>query len=156
RALRPGRRGRARDRGHRADRPRRARGEGGAGDEHRGGVVDGRRDPARGGMTARLTVYALVAAIFVASLLLWLATPLVGLWLVSKLSDDGLVVVFAAVGIVCPLLMLAFGLVIGRLNGAYLRAVGAHPVRRAAAWPSSLSGWRVPVAQAHAVLERRS
>src|SRR5439155_11426217 len=120
RALRSGRRGRARDRRHRADRPRRARGEGGAGDEHRGGVVDGRRDPARGGMTARLTVYALVAAIFVASLLLWLATPLVGLWLVSKLSDDGLVVVFAVVGIVCPLLMLAFGLVIGRLNAAYL------------------------------------
>ena len=104
-------------------------------------------------MTARLTVYALVAAIFVASLLLWLATPLVGLWLVSKLSDDGLVVVFAVVGIVCPLLMLAFGLVIGRLNAAYLHAVGAHPARRAAAWRSSLSGERVPVQQAKPVLE---
>ena len=104
-------------------------------------------------MTARLAVYSLIAAIFVASLLLWLVTPLVGLWLVSKLSDDGLVVVFAAVGIVCPLLMLAFGLVIGRLNAAYLHAVGAHPARRAAAWRSSLSGERVPVQQAKPVLE---
>ena len=115
--------------------------------------MDRRRDPARGRVTARLTVYALVASIFVASLALWLATPLVGLWLVSKLSDDGLVVVFAVVGIVCPVLMLAFGLVIGRLNGAYLRAVGAHPARRAAAWRSSLSGERVPVRQAKPVLE---
>jgi hypothetical protein len=104
-------------------------------------------------VTARLRVYSLVTAIFVASLLLWIVTPLVGLWLVSKLSDDGLVVVFAAVGIVCPVLMLAFGLVLGRLNGAYLRAVGPHPVRRAAAWRSSLSGERTPVQQAKPVLE---
>ena len=104
-------------------------------------------------MTARLTQWALVAAIFVASLALWIVTPLAGLWLVSKLSDDGLVVVFAVVGIVCPVLMLAFGLVLGRLNGAYLRAVGAHPARRAAAWRSSLSGERVPTQQAKPVLE---
>ena len=104
-------------------------------------------------MRARLTEYVLILAIFVASLALWIVTPLVGLWLVSKLSTDGLVVVFAAVGIVCPVLMLAFGLVIGRLNGAYMRAVGAHPVRRAAAWRSSLSGERVRVREAKPVLE---
>jgi hypothetical protein len=104
-------------------------------------------------LTARLTEYALIAAIFVASLLLWIVTPLVGLWLVSKLSDDGLVVVFAVVGIVCPILMLGFGLALGRLNGAYLRAVGANPVRRAAAWRSSLSGERAPSRQPRPVLE---
>ncbi len=104
-------------------------------------------------MKARLTVYVLVLAIFAASLALWIVTPLVGLWLVAKLSDDGLVVVFAAVGIVCPVLMLGFGLVIGRLNGAYMRAVGAPPVRRAAAWRSSLSGERAPVRTAKPVLE---
>jgi hypothetical protein len=95
----------------------------------------------------------LIAAIFVASLLLWLVTPLAGLWLVSKLSDNGLVVVFAVVGIVCPLLMLAFGLVLARLNGAYLRAVGADPVRRTAAWRSSLSGDRARARQPRNVLE---
>jgi hypothetical protein len=94
-----------------------------------------------------------MAAIFLASLLLWLVTPLAGLWLVSKLSDDGLVVVFAVVGIVCPLLMLGFGLLLARLNGAYLRRVGADPARRTPAWRSSLSGDRVPSRRARPVLE---
>jgi hypothetical protein len=115
--------------------------------------VDGGRDPARSGLTARLVEYTLIAAIFVASMLLWLVTPLAGLWLVSKLSDDGLVVVFAVVGVVCPVLMLAFGLVLARLNGAYIRAVGADPRRRTAAWRSSLSGDRAPSRQPRNVLE---
>jgi hypothetical protein len=115
--------------------------------------VDGRRDPPRSGLSAKLVEYALIAAIFVVSMLLWIVTPLAGLWLVSKLSDDGLVVVFAVVGIVCPLLMLAFGLLLAALNGAYIRAVGADPVRRTAAWRSSLSGDRVPARQPRNVLE---
>jgi hypothetical protein len=86
--------------------------------------------------------YGLIAAIFAACLLFWIATPLVALWLVSKLSDDGLVVVFGGAGIVCPVLMLGFGLVIGRLNGAYLRAVGADPARRIPAWRASVTGDR--------------
>ena len=104
-------------------------------------------------MTERLTVYTLVVAIFVSSLLLWIVTPLVGLWVASNFSEDGLVVVFGAVGIVCPLVMIAFGLLLGRLNGAYLRAVGAHPARRPAAWRSSLTGERVPARSARPVLE---
>jgi len=104
-------------------------------------------------MTERLTEYTLVVAIFVSSLLLWIVTPLAGLWVASKLSEDGLVVVFGAVGIVCPLVMIAFGLLLGRLNGAYLRAVGAHPARRPAAWRSSLTGERVPARSARPVLE---
>jgi hypothetical protein len=104
-------------------------------------------------VTRRLTEYALIAAIFVASMLLWLVTPLAGLWLASKLSDNGLVVVFAGVGIVCPILMFAFALVLARLNGAYLRAVGASEVRRTAAWRSSLSGDRMPARQPRPVLE---
>jgi hypothetical protein len=104
-------------------------------------------------MTARLTEAVLMAAIFVISLLLWVVTPLAGLWLASRLSDDGLVVVFAGVGIVCPLLMGGFGLVLGRLNGAYVRMVGADPARRTPAWRSSLSGDRASSRRARPVLE---
>jgi hypothetical protein len=104
-------------------------------------------------MIDRLKALVLVVAIFVSSLLLWIVTPLVGLWLVSMLSNDGLVVVFAAVGVVCPLLMLGFGLLLARLNGAYLRLVGANPSRATPAWRSSLSGGRVRARQPRAVLE---
>lgn len=115
--------------------------------------MDRRRDPPGDRLTERLVEYGLIAAIFVASLLFWIASPLMALWLVAKLSDDGVVVVFVGAGVVCPLLMGAFGLVLARLNGAYLRAAGADPVRRMPAWRASLSGERVSSPRPIPVLE---
>jgi hypothetical protein len=101
----------------------------------------------------RLTEYTLVAAIFAGSLALWLGIPALGLWLVSKLSDNGLFVAFAVFGIFCPAAMTALGLLLGRLNGAYYRVVGINPSNRPPAWRSSLSGDRSPTRQPRNVLE---
>ena len=101
----------------------------------------------------RATEWSLIAAIFAGSLLLWLGIPAAGLWLVSLLIDDGLWVVLAVLGVVCPLLMIALGMVLGRLNGAYYRAIGADPGRHTPGWRSSLSGDRTPARRPRNVLE---
>ena len=101
----------------------------------------------------RLTEYTLIAAIFAGSLALWLGIPALGLWLVSKLSDNGIFVAFAVFGIFCPAAMTVLGLVLGRLNGAYYRVVGVDPGRRPPAWRSSLSGERAQARRPRQVLE---
>jgi hypothetical protein len=101
----------------------------------------------------RLTEYSLIGAIFAGSLALWLGIPAAGLWLVSKLSDNGLFVVFAVFGIFCPAAMTALGLLLGRLNGTYYRHLGVDPGRRPPAWRSSLSGDRASVRRPRNVLE---
>ena len=101
----------------------------------------------------RLAEYVLIAAIFAGSILLWLGIPAGGLWLVSKLSDDGLLVVFFVLGVVCPVAMIALGLVLGRLNGAYYRVVAVEQRRGAPAWRSSLSGDRPSARRPRNVLE---
>ena len=101
----------------------------------------------------RLTELTLIGAIFAGSLALWLGIPALGLWLVSKLSDNGLFVAFAVFGIFCPAAMTALGLLLGRLNGAYYRVVGINPGHRPPAWRSSLSGDRSPARQPRNVLE---
>lgn len=102
----------------------------------------------------RVAEYTLIALIFSGSLVLWLGIPLGGLWLVSKLSDSRLIVIFAVLGVVCPLAMLALGLVLARLNGAYYRLLGAPPDgRRTPGWRTSLSGDRSPARRPRAVLE---
>jgi hypothetical protein len=101
----------------------------------------------------RLTEYSLIGAIFAGSLTLWLGVPAAGLWLVSKLSDNGLLVVFAVFGIFCPAAMTALGLLLGRLNGTYYRHLGIDPGRRPPAWRSSLSGERATARRPRNVLE---
>jgi hypothetical protein len=101
----------------------------------------------------RATEWSLIAAIFAGSLLLWLGIPAAGLWLVSQLMENGLWVVLTVLGVVCPLLMIALAILLGRLNGAYYRAVGADPGRRPPAWRSSLSGDRTPARRPRNVLE---
>ena len=71
--------------------------------------------------------YGLVAAIFAVSLLLWIVAPLGALWTMSQVSDDAFVIVFGGIGIVLPFIMAAFGLVLARLNGAYVRTVDDGP-----------------------------
>jgi hypothetical protein len=101
----------------------------------------------------RLFEYSLIGAIFAGSLALWLGVPAAGLWLVSKLSENGLFVVFAVFAIFCPAVMTVLGLLLGRLNGAYYRSVGVDPGRRPPAWRSSLSGDRASVRRPRNVLE---
>ncbi|HKP88337.1 MAG TPA: hypothetical protein VJT75_00025 [Thermoleophilaceae bacterium] len=101
----------------------------------------------------RMTEYTLIALIFGGSLALWLGIPALGLWLVSKLSDNGIFVAFAVFGIFCPVAMGALGLVLGRLNGAYYRVVGIDPGRSTPAWRSSLSGERGATRKPRNVLE---
>src|SRR3954451_1591299 len=101
----------------------------------------------------RLTEYSLIGAIFAGSLVLWIGVPLAGLWLLSKLSDNGLLVVFVVFGIFCPVAMAALGLLLGRLNGAYYRVAGIEPGRRQPAWRSSLSGDRATARRPRNVLE---
>lgn len=101
----------------------------------------------------RLVEFALIGTIFAGSIALWLGIPAGGLWLVSKLSDDGVLVVFFVLGVVCPVAMIALGLVLGRLNGAYYRVVGMEPRRGTPGWRSSLSGDRPSARRPRNVLE---
>jgi hypothetical protein len=110
--------------------------------------VDGRGNSAsrltggadRAGAT-RLAAYALAVSIFLGSLALWIAVPVASLWLSSRLSDNGQTVMLCVL-IVCPVLMLACGLLLARLYRAYLRVSGAHPSQGRSAWLGSLSGER--------------
>jgi uncharacterized membrane protein YbhN (UPF0104 family) len=77
----------------------------------------------------RIREYALVAAIFATSLLLWIAAPLGALWVTSQLTDDAFAIVFGGAAFVLPVLMAVFGLLLARLNGAYLRAVAVGSER---------------------------
>lgn len=113
--------------------------------------MDRGRDITRGAVAVqdhrrpgRLVPAALAAAIFVGSLLLWIAVPVGSLWLASHWSDDATTVVSTTL-ILCPLLMLLFGLLLARLHGAYLRAAGGTGRRGPrSAWLGSLSGDRAP------------
>jgi hypothetical protein len=96
--------------------------------------------PTRAGGT-RLLEYALVVAIFLGSLALWIAVPFGSLWLASRVSGDGETVILTAL-VACPVLMLACGVLLGRLYTAYLRVSGARPGADRSAWLGSLSGER--------------
>lgn len=97
---------------------------------------------ARTSAGSRLVEYALLAAIFFGSLALWIVVPFGSLWIASHISNDAATVV-GSVLIICPLLMLVFGLMLGRLNRAYLRTTGGSLQRSRSAWLGSLSGERV-------------
>jgi hypothetical protein len=86
--------------------------------------------------------YGLVLSIVVGSLALWIAVPVGSLWLTSHLSTNSTTVLLATL-IVCPLAMLAFGLVLVALHRTYLRRSERDVVRNRSAWLGSLSGERV-------------
>lgn len=91
----------------------------------------------------RLIEYVLVVSIFLGSLALWIAVPLGSLWIASLLSDSATTVMLSVL-IICPLAMLACGLALSGLYGAYLRVSGARPGKGHSAWLGSLSGDRRP------------
>jgi multisubunit Na+/H+ antiporter MnhB subunit len=93
------------------------------------------------GASARLAEYALVVAIFLGSLVMWVGLPVGWLWLVTRLADH-YPDVYAGALFGCPVTMVLFGLLLARLNALHLRLTGGHPARRQTAWLKSLSGDR--------------
>jgi hypothetical protein len=85
--------------------------------------------------------YALIAAIFLGSLSMWVGLPAGWLWVVSHLTER-YPVAYAAALFGCPVTMAALGLALSRLNRIYLRLTGAHPDQQRSAWLGSLSGDR--------------
>ena len=91
----------------------------------------------------RLLEYALVVGIFLGSLSLWVVVPFGSLWFASQMSGDASTVMLIVL-IVCPLMMLAVGLLLGALYRTYLRVSGAVVVRDRSRWLGSLSGEKGP------------
>jgi hypothetical protein len=102
---------------------------------------------------SRLLEYTLAAGIFLGSLALWVVVPFGSLWLASKIGDDAQTVVLSAL-IITPVCMLACGLGLSALYGAYLRVSHARPVGNSrSAWLGSLSGGRKPTRARRPILD---
>jgi hypothetical protein len=106
-------------------------------------------------MKVRLERVALVAGMSVASLSLWTAAPLLGLWVGSRvapssgISMGALVAVVATIGLACWLLLRALAWMGRTYDGLPGRTA---TVRRHTPWLRSMSGERehgVPGAEAH-------
>jgi hypothetical protein len=106
-------------------------------------------------MKVRLERVALVAGMSVASLSLWTAAPLLGLWVGSRvapssgISMGALVAVVATIGLACWLLLRALAWM-GRTYDVLTARTAT--VRRHTPWLRSMSGERehgVPGAEAH-------
>jgi hypothetical protein len=106
-------------------------------------------------MKVRLERVALVAGMSVASLSLWTAAPLLGLWVGSRvapssgISMGALVAVVATIGLACWLLLRALAWMGRTYDGLTGRTA---TVRRHTPWLRSMSGERehgVPGAEAH-------
>jgi hypothetical protein len=89
----------------------------------------------------RLLEYILAVSIFLGSMALWVVVPFGSLWLASQIGDDAQTVVLAAL-LICPIAMLACGLLLAWLYGQYLRVSGSGATREHTAWLGSLSGER--------------
>lgn len=102
-------------------------------------------------MVNRLTASGIAVLLIAGSAVVWLGIPAGCIWLSSKtarsVSDS-----FAILLGVCPVAMVAFSLVLVKLNGVYLRLRGAHPSQHHSAWLKSLSGERT-IRTARPVLE---
>lgn len=91
----------------------------------------------------RLASGLLAACIVAGSFTLWLGIPVAWLWLASRIADEyPTFFVVALLG--CPLTMAAFGLLLARVNSAYMRVSGEARAARRTAWLRSLSGERRP------------
>jgi hypothetical protein len=101
---------------------------------------------------SRLVEYGLMVTIVLGSLALWIAVPIGSLWVASHVSDNATTVLLATL-IICPLAMLAFGLLLAMLHRTYLRTSGRGVARGRSAWLGSLSGDRAPRRGPRPVLE---
>ena len=91
----------------------------------------------------RLVPALLAVAIVLGSVVMWLGIPGGWLWIVTKLSADYPMIYFGALA-GCPLTMIGWGLLLGRLNAIYLYETGQAGGREQTAWLRSLSGERKP------------
>lgn len=95
--------------------------------------------PVRAGQ--RLVALALATVLCAGSFVMWVGIPAAFIWLSSRTATSlasALAIMLAA----CPLAMVAFALLLVRLNAVYMRATGSHPDQRRAAWLRGLSGQR--------------
>jgi hypothetical protein len=99
-------------------------------------------DDRRGDLTGLVTAL-LAVAIVVGSAVLWIGIPLLGLWLAGRFTTTAEGFLFATLGGI-PLAMIAFGWVLYRVNGLYLRSRGPdeHQEHRHSAWLVSYSDER--------------
>ncbi len=93
------------------------------------------------GASTKVAEYALVALIFIGSLVMWIGLPVGWLWLVTRLADH-YPDVYAGALFGCPVTMVLFGLLLARLDALHLRISGGHGARSRTAWLKSLSGDR--------------
>jgi hypothetical protein len=85
---------------------------------------------------------ALAAIIFLGSLVMWVGLPLGWTWVVGKLAHR-YPTIYPGALFGCLLTMVAFALVLARLNAIHVRISGRHPAPGRTAWLKSLSGERV-------------
>ena len=89
----------------------------------------------------RLVALVLAMVLCAGSFVMWVGIPAAFIWLSSRTATSltsALAIMLAA----CPLAMVAFSLLLVRLNGLYMRATGSHPDQQRAAWLRGLSGDR--------------
>lgn len=91
----------------------------------------------------RLAATLLAVAIVAGSAFVWIGIPAGFVWLSSKVTRT-LPQALAIMLVACPLTMVVFGVLLSKLNSAYLRARHSHPDQLRAAWLGSLSGGRSP------------
>lgn len=86
---------------------------------------------------------ALAVAIVAGSAFLWIGIPLLGLWVAGRFTTTAEGFLFATLGGI-PLVMVAFGWVLYRVNGMYLRSLGPEreSEQRHSAWLVSVSDER--------------
>jgi hypothetical protein len=95
-----------------------------------------------GGLSARFAAGLLLVALAVGSLALWIAIPFGWFWLAGRLTDDYPSVYLVAMA-ACPLSMIAFAVVLSRLNGLYYDLRGRDmPAPARSAWLKAMSGER--------------
>ena len=95
-----------------------------------------------GGRPARLAATLVLVGLALGSLALWIAIPFGWFWLAGRLTDDYPSIYLVAMA-ACPLSMVAFAVVLSRLNGLYYDLRGRDmPDPARSAWLKPMSGER--------------
>jgi hypothetical protein len=99
-------------------------------------------DKVAGGASARFAAALVLVALALGSLALWIAIPFGWFWLAGRLTDDYPSVYLVALA-ACPLSMIAFAVVLSRLNGLYYSLRSREmPAPARSAWLKAMSGER--------------
>ena len=107
--------------------------------------AEDRSQPTTGRWRLRLKRAGMVSLMSVVTLNVWTGSPLMALWIGSRVSTAGAPTMsaFAVVGISMAAISLGLVKILGVLGGAYDRMVGRKPaVRRQLPWMRSMRGER--------------